>query len=335
MTEERTFSMPYEVGVVVRDLKKVAGYYQSLGIGPFESLEKFPMEREVRGKPAPDVKLDIMKANLGPFGFNLVQPVAGKGIEKEFLDTKGEGVNYLGFVVDDVEEEVAKMSQRGIQVISNGKYPDPSGKYPVGLTFAYFDTCQVGGIYFEVVKNSPGQIPHPPAKKKRTTFSRPCQVALVVKDMGKAVEYYQALGIGPFSNDVGRVCRDRVVRGRPTLDVRLDVRQAYIGPWSFELMQPAEDTKGESIQAEILNTWGEGFIHICFLVDNLEKELVQLSKKGFKVLSSGKYPDETGKYPDGPTFVYLDTRQIGGVILELVQARPERMQKWETLFPGW
>jgi methylmalonyl-CoA/ethylmalonyl-CoA epimerase len=335
MTGNRTFSMLYEVGVVVRDLKNAVHYYESLGIGPFEALTEPRMEREVRGKPAPDVRLDIMKTNLGPLGFNLVQPTAGKGIQKEILDTKGEGGFYLGFLVDDVEEEVAKMSRKGIRVISTEKHPDAGAKYPRGLTCAYFDTLQTGGVYLKVVENSLGRVPQPTGQKERTTFSRPIQVALVVKDMGKAIEYYRSLGIQPFSDDTGRVCRDRAVRGKPTPDVRLDVRQLFLGPWSLELMEPAEDPKGESIQTEILRSRGEGLIHICFIVDGLEREVLLLSKKGVKVLSSGKYPDANGKYADTPYFYYLDTREIGGVILELVEASSERSQKWERLFPGW
>lgn len=334
-TEMSTFSMLYQVGVVVRDLQKAVDYYQSLGIGPFQPLVRPPIEREVYGKPAPDVKLDIRVANLGPLGFELVQPVAGKSIQKEFLDRKGEGVNHFGFLVDDVEAEVKRMSKKGIQVISSGKYAAAGDKHPPGLMFAYFDVSQSGSISFEVVKKSPQRILSPPAKKEKTTFSRPYQVALVVKDMERAVKQYQSLGIGPFSGDTGKVCKERVINGRPAPDVRLDVREAYLGPWSFELMQPAVDPKKESIQSEILNTKGEGFIHICFLVDDIQKDLVQLAKKGIKVISSGKYPDATGKYPGGPSFSHLDTRQVGGVILELAQAREDRMQKWEARFPGW
>jgi len=61
------------------------------------------------------------------------------------LETKGEGINHLGFLVDDIDREVAKLVKKGFKVIS-------SGKFLTGGGFAYFDTGKVGGILFELIQ---------------------------------------------------------------------------------------------------------------------------------------------------------------------------------------
>ena len=71
---------------MVKDLDKTIEYFSSLGIGPFEPLQRPPMvERRVRGKPA-DYKLKIALAQLGQIQLELIQPVQGECVQNEFLD---------------------------------------------------------------------------------------------------------------------------------------------------------------------------------------------------------------------------------------------------------
>lgn len=132
-----------QVGVVVRDIEKAVEYYQALGIGPFEPSKGDLIEREVDGKPVDDVKNLGMKANMGQVQFELIQPISGESVQKKFLEIRGEGINHLGFCVDDLEKEMAKLVKKGFKVIS-------SGKHPGGGAFAYFDTDKVGGVIFEL-----------------------------------------------------------------------------------------------------------------------------------------------------------------------------------------
>lgn len=133
------------VGVVVRDLEKAMEYFQSLGIGPFIATpSEVTTERKVYGKPA-DIKLKGAHAQLGPIKFELIQPVAGESVQKEFLVNKGEGINHIGFIVDDLDREVARLGEKGFQVISSGKIPPRGG-------FAYVGTHKVGGVIIELMK---------------------------------------------------------------------------------------------------------------------------------------------------------------------------------------
>ena len=135
----------HHLGVVVRDLDKAIEYFQLLGIGPFKSNpSEVATDRRVYGKPA-EIKLRGAEAQLGPIKFELIQPVAGESVQKEFLETKGEGINHIGFMVDDLDRQVKKLEEKGFRPISTGKIP-PKG------AFAYMGTNRVGGVFIELIK---------------------------------------------------------------------------------------------------------------------------------------------------------------------------------------
>jgi len=145
--EKSPFSTVCQIGVIVRDMDEAVAYYQALGIGPFVSPKGAApiLDRQVYGVPAPDVKNRISKAQMGAVELELVQPISGKSVQREFLEKRGEGVNHLGFLVDDLDREVARLLEQGFGVISSGKLAD-------GLVYAYLDTDKIGGIVFELIQ---------------------------------------------------------------------------------------------------------------------------------------------------------------------------------------
>jgi len=139
-------------------------------------------------------------------------------------------------------------------------------------------------------------------------------VGVAIRNMDKAVEYYQSLGIATFQPELlfkSSNYTDFKVNGKtPDTIVKLRVRFVQIGSSQLELIQPVE---GESPQKEFLNSRDDGINHIAFSVDDLDKETDKLVKKGIKVIFSGKR--QTGD------FAYFDTRKVGNVIIELKQLK--------------
>jgi len=80
-------------------------------------------------------------AYVGPLEVELVQRVEGRIFQSKFLDKWGEGVHHLGFFVDDVDAEVAKLTKDGAKLLIH----DP-GK------FAYLDAGVPGGAIFELMQ---------------------------------------------------------------------------------------------------------------------------------------------------------------------------------------
>lgn len=145
---EMPFSNFGHVGIVVRDMEAAVKYYQSLGIGPFVPVTTAVAEKEFRGKPMDDVRLDLRVGQMGQIKIELIQPIAGESLHSEFLETKGEGVNHLCFSVDDIEKETAKLVKKGVRIISSRRFVNGGGN-------VYFDTGKVGGILIELLQQPP------------------------------------------------------------------------------------------------------------------------------------------------------------------------------------
>jgi methylmalonyl-CoA/ethylmalonyl-CoA epimerase len=137
------FSKLIQVGVVVKDLDKAVERLSSLGIGPFTPMLLPPdAEQWLRGKPLV-AKVKISGARLGEVELELIQPVEGESPHQEFLDSKGEGIQHIAFAVDDLDQEVAKLTKLGVSVLLSANLPD--------VRVAYLD-LGVGGLVTELIQ---------------------------------------------------------------------------------------------------------------------------------------------------------------------------------------
>ncbi len=122
----------HHIGVAVKDMDKALEYYQSLGI--IATIE-------------PEVQEDGIKlryVQIGSITFELVQPVEGESPQKEFLNSRGEGIDHIAFSVDDLDEETAKLVEKGVPIIIGGRSKTGG--------FAYFDTRKVGNVIIELIQ---------------------------------------------------------------------------------------------------------------------------------------------------------------------------------------
>jgi methylmalonyl-CoA/ethylmalonyl-CoA epimerase len=124
-------------------------------------------------------------------------------------------------------------------------------------------------------------------------------IGAVVRDVDKAGDYYQSLGI--VDEATGRV----TMEGKKA---KLIGRFIHIGSLLLELWQPV---RGETVQQEFLNSRGEGINHIAFNVDDLDRERDKLVEKGIPVVFSVK--DENGY------MAYFDARKFGNILIELIE----------------
>lgn len=146
-SEGSPFSQLHHIAIVVEDIERAVKYYSSLGIGPFQY---YPPLRDYIRVNVPDkdafFNLTIKQAQVGPVALQLIQPGEGKSIYRDFLNRKGEGVFHLGFVVEDVDEEEAKLKEQGLKIMSSGRRVDGSG-------FTYFDTSAIAGVTLLIRQN--------------------------------------------------------------------------------------------------------------------------------------------------------------------------------------
>jgi methylmalonyl-CoA/ethylmalonyl-CoA epimerase len=133
----------HHIGVLVKNIDEAIDYYQAMGIGPFESMGLVAADRKVYGRPVTDTTNVAKATTKGPIMVELVQPVSGESIQKEWLESKGEGINHICFAVDDIEEATSIMAEEGFKAIS-------SARFVGGGAMAYFDTDKVGGVQIEL-----------------------------------------------------------------------------------------------------------------------------------------------------------------------------------------
>ena len=128
------------VGIPVRDLDKSLEDYRSLDLASFQpefliDSSKFA-EYKVYGKtPDPVVKTRAALGKMGPLGIELLQPIEGETVHKELLESTGEGIGHIAYVVDDLEAETAKLVEKGFPVILSIRAQDQTRRSAV-----YIDT---------------------------------------------------------------------------------------------------------------------------------------------------------------------------------------------------
>jgi 4-hydroxyphenylpyruvate dioxygenase-like putative hemolysin len=86
-------------------------------------------------------------ANAGSVMMELIEPLRGPSIYKEFLAEKGEGLHHVHSRHENVREVLQAFKEMGIAVLMSGKYG--TGE------FYYLDTEPMLGIIYEIVKKKP------------------------------------------------------------------------------------------------------------------------------------------------------------------------------------
>ncbi len=133
----------YQIGIVVKDIDETVKYYNKLfGFGPFEVRYVDYSTATYHGKVA-GYRGKRAFFFLGPIQIELIELVDGKTIHEDFLREKGEGLNHLGFRVDNIEEAKKRAEELGFKIIQSFTRPDNTG-------FAYIDSDKIGGVVFEL-----------------------------------------------------------------------------------------------------------------------------------------------------------------------------------------
>ena len=139
------------VAVLVRDLDQAMEHYTNyLGIGPWVVYTLSPdwiRDMTYRGKEQGCV-FKIALCNVGPMLYELIESVQGPNLYEEFLAERGEGLHHLGYFVQDIGAEIAKMESQGFSVLQSGR---GFGTNDEGA-YAYFDTERSCGCIFEALE---------------------------------------------------------------------------------------------------------------------------------------------------------------------------------------
>ena len=126
-----------QLGIVVKDIEKSSTFLESIGLGPFPTLET----------ESKDGKFKIGIFQQDGIQIELIQPISGDDqLYSKFLNERGEGLHHVGYWVEDYDEALQKMKDMGIRVLVDGDV--------YGIRYSYFDTEAECGFIVELIEGA-------------------------------------------------------------------------------------------------------------------------------------------------------------------------------------
>ncbi|WP_209123417.1 VOC family protein [Alkalihalobacillus sp. BA299] len=139
-----------QIAIVVCDLHKAADHYcKLLGV---EKPAVIPSGKSeithitFRGEPT-EAKGQFMFINTPLIQLELIEPALDSpSTWKEHLETKGEGIHHISFVVDNLDDKIKILEEMGYPVIQKGNFWNNRGRY------AYMDTTSTFKVIIELLE---------------------------------------------------------------------------------------------------------------------------------------------------------------------------------------
>lgn len=134
------------------------------------------------------------------------------------------------------------------------------------------------------------------------------QIGCVVPDLGKAIEGWVQLGVGPFLELHDAAIGDHVYRGSPSKP-KVSAAFGQNGDLQIELIQPVNDDP--SSYGDFLAQGRSGLQHVGWFCEDYEGALAAAAKEGRRELEHGEFA--------GVRFCYYEPGAGNGVISELIE----------------
>ncbi|MDK2979893.1 MAG: methylmalonyl-CoA/ethylmalonyl-CoA epimerase [Chloroflexota bacterium] len=140
-----------QIAMVVEDLDAAVEQYQKLfGIGGWTSYtygKPLVKEMSYHGKKS-EHSFRVALSYFGDTRIELIQPLEGESIYKDFIAKHGYGLQHLGVLVEDMHAALAQARAAGLEMIQDGSGfgLDGDGHY------AYLDTEKLLGVTIELIE---------------------------------------------------------------------------------------------------------------------------------------------------------------------------------------
>lgn len=122
------------IGIAVRNLNDVLPYYtETLGC-PLIKIEEVESER---------VRVAFIDA--GNIKLELLEPMDSSSAIHKFLDKKGEGIHHIAFGVENIEQRMKELKEKGIRLL-NEEPKNGAG----GALVAFMHPKSSNGVLYEL-----------------------------------------------------------------------------------------------------------------------------------------------------------------------------------------
>lgn len=302
-----------QVSLVVRDLEQtMERYWRAFGWSGWDVFDhKPPMHRntELRGERA-HYTLKGAEVMVGSLNFELLEPVDGASLWKEFIEERGEGVASIAVMFKTMEEGEAlkrEFAARGMPVTMKANIGDH-------IEYYYLDTQERFGCLIESGSGHAADFVKPayvyptpdapPTDKPATLNYGITQVSVVVRDLDARMRaYHEAFGWGPwkiFESDGETIMHDCELDGQPVDYFNIRWGETQVGDLNFELIEPLG---GDNPWQRMLDTKGEGIgsIAVMFKLREESQQVIdEFAAMGLGITAKAGIGDHIEWY-------YLDT----------------------------
>jgi catechol 2,3-dioxygenase-like lactoylglutathione lyase family enzyme len=140
-----------QICIIVPDIEEATkNFYEKFNIGPwhFYTYGKPLVKRMTRkGKPT-EYKMKVALSYIGSMRIELIEPLEGDTVYKEFIEKHGYGIHHLGILTEDMQKSIKEAKEAGIEMTMDGAGfgPDDDGHY------AYLDTEDLVHTTFELIE---------------------------------------------------------------------------------------------------------------------------------------------------------------------------------------
>lgn len=140
-----------QIGIIVADLDAfIKAMDEFLGLRGFEIIDYPPPEIDAETtyyEQPSDFKVRMAFRNFDKFQLEVIQPVDGQSVFKDFLEKNGPGLHHIRFTAQEFDRICEDLISVGIQRIASGRGAHGSSKW------AYFDTSvKLQGLFIEIRK---------------------------------------------------------------------------------------------------------------------------------------------------------------------------------------
>ena len=147
-----------QVAIVVEDLDTaVEHYWRMFGIADWHFYTYgtgMCTHMTYHGRDA-QYRMRVALGYLGPTRIELIQPLEGDTVYRDFVSEHGYGVHHFGVLVDDMDEALSRAAAAGVQMTMDGAGfgRDGDGHY------AYLNTEKQLGVTIELIERPKGRKP--------------------------------------------------------------------------------------------------------------------------------------------------------------------------------
>jgi catechol 2,3-dioxygenase-like lactoylglutathione lyase family enzyme len=134
----------------ITDPDTVSGFWSRAGFPALVVEHPVVHDKMYKGKPA-DYDMKLGWQRFGDIPYEWCIPLKPPTVYEDFIATHGEGLQHLGFNVEDIDEVTAAFEAKGFNVVQSGSWGTKG--QPGSGRFAYIGTGPIGGVLIELLWN--------------------------------------------------------------------------------------------------------------------------------------------------------------------------------------